>query len=233
MEKIKTRKMRIYFDKLLNGHYFLEEKMEMINWFLKTGNKYDEYTGKWNKDGVSKQLFNYSTNLYSVDFPFPIVCENNVGNASFSFNILDTFIQNCLFNAILKEATLPVKKWRNDEKIGLGKYLIFNFNTDYPTIKHQKFENTYWALLDLKNFIGMSLKKEFYHPNYKGKIDGKIINIIFYTNGNGYVFEYVYSFSKYNYEAGWYKYIRQSENESIPCFLNRIYFEMDSIKFQK
>jgi len=221
--------MRIYFDKLLNGHYSIKEEMEMINWFLKTGNKYDEYTGRWNKDGISKQMFGYSANSHSASFPFPIVCENFIGNASFSFNVLEGFIRNCLYNAIIKEPTSPVIKWRNDEKIEAGKYRVLQFNTDYPEIKHSKFNNTYWTLQDLKKFIGMPLKKEFFHPDYKERIEPKIINIIFYTNGNGYVFEYVYSFSNFDYESGWSNHITQAENESIPCFLNRIYFEMDSM----
>jgi hypothetical protein len=221
--------MRIYFDKLLNGHYSIDVEMEMINWFLKTGNKYDEYTGKWNKDGVSKQIFDYSANSHSANFPFPIVCENFIGNASFSFNVLKGFLQNCLYNAILKEPTSPVKKWRNDENIEAGKYRVIQLNTDYPEVKHSKFENTYWALQNLKKFIGMPLNKEFFNSDYKERINPKIINIIFYTNGNGYVFEYVFSFSNFDYEPGWSNHICQKENESIPCFLNRIYFEMDSM----
>lgn len=221
--------MRIYFDKLLDGRYSIDEELEMINFFLKTGKEYDEYIDKWTIDGVSKQMFDYSANSHSVSFPFPIVCENLIGNASFSFNVLKGFIQNCLYNAILKKTSLPVEKWRNDERIKVGGYRIFQFNTDYPDIKHPKFENTYFALQDLKTFIGMPLKKELFHSVYTERIEPKIINIIFYTNGNGYVFEYVYSFSNFNYEPGWSKYISQKENESIPCFLNRIYFEMDTM----
>lgn len=221
--------MRIYFDKLLNGHYSIEEEMEIINWFLKTGNKYDEYTGRWNKDGVSKQLFAYSANSHCVSFPFPIVCENYIGNASFSFNVIRGFLQCCLYNAILKEPTLPVKKWRKDERVEVGKFRVLPINTDYPEIKHPKFKDAYCTLRRLKEFIGMPLKKELFHPEYKERIEPKIINVIFYTNGNGYVFEYVFSFSNFDYESGWSNYIRQNENESIPCFLNRIYFEMDSM----
>lgn len=221
--------MRIYFDKLLNGYYSIDEELEMINWFLKTGNKYDEYTGRWSKDGVSKQMFNYSANSHNANFPFPIVCKNYIGNGSFSFDVLDGFIQNCLFNAILKVPTSPVKKWRIAEKIEVGKFRNLHINTDYPEIKHQNFEDTHRLLQNLKKFIGMPLKKDFFHPEYIERIAPKIINIIFYTNGYGYVFEYVFSFSNFDYEPGWSNYITQLENESIPCFLNRLYFEMGSV----
>lgn len=219
--------MRIYFDKLLNGHYSFEEEMEMINWILKTGNKYDKYVSRWGGAGVSQQMFDYSANSHDASFPFPIVCENFIGNASYSFNVLKGFIQNCLYNAILKKPNSAVEKWRNDEKIEPGKFKVLNFNTNYPEKKHPKFQNTYWALQKLKNFIGMPLKKQFFHPEYKERTEPKILNVILYTNGNGYVFEYVFSFSNFDYEPGWSNHIAQLENESIPCFLNRIFFEMD------
>ena len=222
--------MRIYFDKLLNRHYSIEEEMEMINWFLKTGNKYDEYTGRWNKDGVSKQMFDYSANSHNADFPFPIVCNNYIGNASMNFDVLNGFIQNCIFNAVYKEPTLPVKKWRSDERIEVGKFRVLDFNTEYPEIKHKDFDNSYRALRSLKMFIDMPLKKELFHSEYKERTKPKIINVILYTNGNGYAFEYVFSFSNFDYESGWSNCIHQKENESIPCFLNRIFIEMDSMR---
>jgi len=221
--------MKIDFTKLLNGYYPLEIEMEMINWFLKTGNKYNEYTDRWTKDGVSKQIFDYSANSHSCSFPFPIVCKNHIGNGSFSFNVLKGFIQNCLFNAILKTPYKPVVKWRKEERIELGKSRMLNFNTDYPLEKNEKFKNTYWALTDLKDIINTPLKKELFHPEYKERLNPKIINVILYTNGNGYVFEYVFSFSTINYEPGWSKYINQQNDESIPCFVNRIFNEIDLV----
>ena len=223
--------MRIYFKKLLNGHYPIEIEMEMINWFLKTGNKYDEFTGRWNKDGVSKQIFNYSANSHSCSFPFPIVYESNyVGNNSFSFNILEGFIQNVIFNAIVKEPTVPVKKWRDAEKIFIDKYRIFEFKEEYPKEKHKDFQSVYWALLDLKNFIGMPLKKELFHPDYEKRTKPKIVSLSFYTNGSGYILDYVFSFENFKYEPGWNRQICQKKDENIPSFLNRIFFEMDLVR---
>jgi hypothetical protein len=223
--------MKIDFTKLLNGHYPLDVEMEAINWFLKTGNKFDEYVGRWQKDGVSKQLFNYSANSHNADFPFPIKCDNYIGNNSMNYNVLKGFISNCLFNAILKQPTKPVAKWRESEKIQMGNYRMLPFNTDFPAPdeKHKYFESEFWSILKLKSFINTSLKKELFHPKALERVNPKIINVILYTNGNGYVFEYVFSFSNYNYEPGWSKYISQKENESIACFLNRIFVEMDLV----
>ena len=203
--------------------------MELINWFLKTGKRFEAYTGRWTKSGISNHMFNYSANSHDASFPFPIVCENYIGNPSYNYDVLGGFIQNCLFNAIIGRATTPVNKWRNAENVKIGKYRILQINTDFPKEKHPQFDNTYWSLQNLKKFIGVSLKKDQFHPTYPDRIDPKIINVIFYTNGNGYVFEYVFSFSNFGYEPGWSKYISQNDNESIPCFLNRIYFEMDLV----
>jgi hypothetical protein len=222
--------MKIDFTKLLNGFYPLEIEMEMINWFLNTGNKYDEYTGRWTKDGVSKQIFGYGANSHNANFPFPIVCENSIGNGSLHVDVFKIFIQNCLFNAILKNPLKPVEKWRKEERIELGKSRMLNFNTEYPTEKNEKFENTFWAITDLKDFIDTPLKKELFHPDYPKRLNPKIINVILYTNGGGYVFEYIFSFSTMDYENGWTKQIWQEKNESIPCFINRIFNEIDLVR---
>lgn len=225
--------MRIYFEKLLNRYYSLDVELEMINWFLKTGEKYTEYTSTWTKDGVSKQLFGYSANSHDASFPFPITSNNFIGNASFSFNVLNSFVQICLFNAILKSAPYPVNRWRKDERIELGKFRVLNFNTEYPNKEelNPKFETTYssYRILvhKLKEYVGMPLKKEFCHPEYIDRIKPKITDINFYTNGRGYVFEYGFSFPKFNYESVWNDSIRQLEDESINCFLNRVMNEMD------
>lgn len=220
--------MRIYFDKLLNGEYPLEVEMEMINWFLKTGNEYDEYTGRWNKDGVSKQMFGYSANSHSASFPFPIVCESYIGNPSFNFNVLKMFVQSCLYNVIIKKPTIPVAKWRKAERIELGRFRELKFNLSKP--ENPKHRYTHLGLHELKNFIGMDLKKELFHAKYEERTDPKVVHVRLYTNGDGYVFEYVFSFECFNYEPGWSKYIRQKEDESIACFVNRIYDEMDLVR---
>lgn len=222
--------MKINFTKLLNGFYPLEIEMEMINWFLKTGNKYDEYTDRWTKDGVSKQIFDYSANSNNASFPFPILGKNSIGNGSYSFNVFKAFIKICLFNAILKNPFKPVEKWRKEERIELGKSRMLNFNIDYPIEKNKKFQNTFWAITDLKDIINTPLKKELFHPDYTKRLNPKIINVILYTNGNGYVFEYVFSFSSCDYEPGWSKYISQQKQESIPCFINRIFNEIDLVR---
>ncbi len=223
--------MKIDFTKLLNGFYPLEVEMEMINWFLKTGNKFDEHVGNWTVDGISKQMFDYSANSNNCKFPFPIKCSNFIGNSSYNFNVLKGFISNCLFNAIIKYPLKPVFKWREFEKIQLGKYRMLNFNLDYPKQeeKHEKLQGIYWGILKLKEIINTPLKKEFFHPDYTERIDPKIIDVVLFTNGNGYVFEYEFSFSNFNYEHGWNKQICQKEGESIAYFLNRVFKEIDLV----
>lgn len=228
---IKIFIMKIDFTKLLNGFYPLEVEMEMINWFLKTGNKFDEHVGNWTVDGISKQMFDYSANSNNCKFPFPIKCSNFIGNSSYNFNVLKGFISNCLFNAIIKHPLKPVFKWREFEKIQLGKYRMLNFNLDYPKQeeKHEKLQGIYCGILKLKEIINTPLKKEFFHPDYTERIDPKIIDVVLFTNGNGYVFEYEFSFSNFNYEHGWNKQICQKEGESIACFLNRVFKEIDLV----
>jgi hypothetical protein len=56
-----------------------------------------------------------------------------------------------------------------------------------------------------------------------------LISLKIYTNGGGYVFEYVYSFSTMDYKNGWKNQIWQEKEESIPCFINRIFNAMDLV----
>ena len=173
-------------------------------------------------------MFNYSVNFgYYVNFPFPITENNFIGSGSRSFNVLDSFIQLCLFNSIVKKPSEPVEDWRNEENVKLGKYRVLNFNTETPTVRHEKYDGyTYWNLLKFKTWIGAKLKPELFYKQYK---DPFLVNILFYTNGDGYIFEYQFGFSD-TFNCKWSEYIIQEKNESMRCFTNRILFQLDNIK---
>lgn len=220
--------MRIYFDKLLNRQYSLEVELEMIDWFLWTSYNYDISPRKHSVDGVSKQMFGYSANNHSASFPFPLLGDSNkIGNASFSFDVLDAFIQCCLFNIILKKAPDAVQRWREAERIALNKFRVTSFSVSDQYFYNQDF---HCGLLGLKNYIGTPLIKDYFHPDYNDRINPRIVNIKFYTNGDGYVFQYYYSFEGENFKnSSWSDYLKQEPKETLTTFIERINQKISSI----
>lgn len=222
--------IRISFKKLLDGEYSHAVELEVLNWMLKTGQKYNERVARWSVDGVSKQIFGYSANSHNdVSFPFPIKCDPRIGNASFSCSPFDMFLHTCFYNAIMKPASSPVLKWRNDERIGVCRSRVLNIDDGYMYVKHDSYGGVKSTIQDFRHLIGEPLKKEYFQANYKDRTEPKIINVVFTTNGYGYMLILGYSFKEYKYEAGWDHVISQISGEGIVAFLNRVLVELDEL----
>lgn len=222
--------IRISFKKLLDGEYSHAVELEVLNWMLKTGQKYNEQVAKWSVDGVSKQIFGYSANSHNhVNFPFPIKCEPWIGNASFNCSPFDMFLHTCFYNAIMKPALAPVWKWREDERIGIDKSRGLNIDDSRILVNHRLYTGVKSTIQDFRNLVGRPLKKKYFQPDFKDRTEPKVIDVVFTTNGDGYRLILSYSFKEYKYEAGWSHIISQMADEGIEAFLNRVLVELDEL----
>lgn len=218
-------KMKIDFSKLVldvswYSGYDTETKLEILNWFLKTGKKHREKSG-WYEYGVSQHIFGYSANECDAYFPIPILYKKVSGEfGSMNINVLDLFFQSVFTNAVLTNGRNAVLSWRKDERILLGKYRMLDFPMENPEYKKDgcgRNMNTFWFL----NFIG------FYVGNKSILHDIKLCTI-----GNGYICE----FSVLQEDKDWFgeniyktHELHQEKSESIGCFINRVLSKIEDL----
>lgn len=201
-----TSTVKIDFSKLIGCEYPIEIKMEVLNWMLKTGKGYDHKYG-WSRDGINKSLLAYCANNRDVPARLP------------NYNDLNMFFDAVFARAVFSPANKPLNEWREKENIKPYKYRMLKFNNKMPEYPIILIRNIY----ELK---GKIIKKEYHHPDYPDRTEPKIIRISIFTIGNGWEVGYEFSFKEFNYDPWWYKNFRQSENESVCEFLDRIYREL-------
>lgn len=204
---------KINFSKLIGCYYPLDVKMEVLNWMLKTGKGLDHSYG-WHRDGINKSLFSYSANNHDCIVPLPKETE--------------LFFDAIFARALLLKENEPLKKWRSNESIYLGKYRMLKFNMELPNADGVP-PFLPWLINDIRKLNGKFLKKEFHHPEYKNRTDPKIIDILIYTVGNGWIVQYGFSFKEMDYESGWRNGFTQQSTESVWSFLYRSYNELSQL----
>jgi hypothetical protein len=204
-------KEKIDFTKLLCGEYHLEESLEMVNWFFSTGleGNYEEQRG-WHRCGINQLLYGYSANNENNHGePFPIESPSR----------LRSFVTSIFVRAIVSPRSWDGKgkiaEWRTKNRIGMGKYRIFNF----PDGSKNDAISLLWKIADYKN---RKIKEKFAHPDYPNRTRPRIIDVTFSTCGKGYYVNIEFSFWEFNYEPGWTVEIAtQKKGEYLGDFLAR------------
>lgn len=213
LQNIMLSAVKVDFSKLTGNKYPLETKMAILDWMLRTGKGFDHQYG-WNRDGINKSLLDYSANNY--DKP---VCLPKNKNYSLFFDAV-------FARAIYAQENKPLKEWRMKESIYPDKYRMLKFNDAVPNY----YQNSIYRLIsDIFDFDNKLLKKSLHHPEYKDRIEPKILLTSIFTRGNGWIVQYEFSFKNFNYELGWTEGFHQNENESIFQFLKRSYDELCNI----
>lgn len=191
-----TEKLHVNFSKLI-GSYDIQKKMLVIDWFLRTGVKHKQWTGRWTREGISKRLFGYSANESEHEFSMPYK------TIYWNF-VLDAI----LARAIFQEPNKPVKEWRIEERILPNKSRVFN-------VKEYQKTYIFHPIEDIFSFNNRLLKKKYAHPDYKNRLKPKIIGISIFTLGRGWTVRCLFSFECYDYENGWDFYFNQKKTETI------------------
>lgn len=211
------KKIKISFSKLIDQYkYDLEEKMNILDWMLKTGKGHDHSYG-WYVDGINKSLFGYSANNY--DHPCRLPRDNYEG-------CFDMFFDAVFARAIFSPENNSLKSWREEENIYPGKFRMLKFEPSTHTYGE---DSIYSLIHKIYNLECKILKKKHHHPEYKNRTLPKIIDISIYTVGNGWIVEYQFSFKEFNYEPGWTNGYIQQENESVYNFLKYSLTKINSI----
>lgn len=211
--------MRIYFSKLLGNHYNIEQKMFVLDWMLKTGVPFSEYTSRWVKDGVNKCLFDYSANDHSHQHSIPI----NNWEYSWWFDAIFS-------RAIYKDVPVPVQKWRKSEKIFPNKFRVLKMFKNMPAKYYEEHKHLSWLILGIFNLKGDLLNKNFHHKDFTERTEPKIIWIKVFATGGGWVVQYGFSFKEFNYENGWQKEFLQKHNQSLWEFFGETLDHLKKIK---
>ena len=167
---------------------------------LKTGNKHiHKYS--WYENGINQSLYGYSANNHNHTQPIPQ-------------NDLDWFFDAIFARAIYKSPNKPLEAWRQEERISPTKHRMLKFKNS--TSPHKLIRQIY-------DKRGMSLKKEFVHPEFLERTEARILDVQIFTVGNGWIVNYCFSFKEFDYEPGWTQGYIQKEDESISEFLERSY----------
>lgn len=215
MKEIVTKyesKIKIDFAKLIGNKYLLEIKMAVLDWMLNTGIGYDHQYGL-NVDVVNKSLLGYSANNHDVPVFLP-------KNKDYSL-----FFDAVFARAIYAQENKSLKSWREKNSIIPGKSRILKFKNGIPDCKKKNVNSLVYSIQD---FEGKILKKEHHHPDYENRTEPKIIEILIYTIGKGWVVQYMFSFKEHTYEPGWTKSFYQNDDESIWQFLKRSYDKLSN-----
>lgn len=214
------KRIKIDFQQLIDGRYPLNVQLEVFNWMLKTGERHETRTGRWTVDGIDKAIYGYSAN-------------NHHSYTDFSKDFSRT-LQIGFCNLIVKSPDQAVKKWRDSENVGLSKYRMLSFPEEYPQLNIYKHHwNLYGEIKRIYDYVGMPLKKKFFHPDYPKRRYPKILSIRFSTGGDGYTITFCFSFKfgkdgsgADDYEPGWDYSIGQKAGESIDMFIHRFHNRM-------
>jgi len=196
------KRLKVSFSKLIGRHYAIDEKMEILNWMLRTGKNHDVVTGRWDVAGVGQQIFDYSGN------PHDYICTMPFDTEWLSWHF-DAIFARAVF---LEPSNPAIINWRKAENIYPYKYRMIQCNTEGL--------DNYDRMRKIASFDGKYMIKEFAHPDSK-RTEPKIIELCIYTIGNGWIVSYTFSFKEFDYEPGWDFHIHQSEDESIRDFFDR------------
>ena len=225
MKEIKTRKLRVDFQKLINDRYSTEEMLLIYQWLIKIGRDCNKQYG-WNRYGLHQSLHGYSYNNEPREV-YPL-------SSDFEKVIYDGFVN------LLCKTNNPqiVKTFLEENKIQIGKIRVLTITEleekrDYfKKITNRSFWN------DCRDKIrhitgaykGLELKKELFHPEYTDRLKPRIINNVqFGTNYNKWYVWFNFSFECFDYENGWKYEISQEELESLPSFFDRAIETIDSL----
>ena len=216
------KKLRIDFQKLINGGYDTEEMLLIYQWLIPMGKSCNKQYG-WNRYGLHQSFHGYSY--------------NNERNEIFPLHVdfIDVVKQG--FVNLLCKTNQPtiVKEFLSENRIGIGKIRVIEIHTHANGEYYKDIVNGWDGLRGLLNHIttaykGLLLKKELFHPDLDDHVNPRIIdNISFGTNDNKWYAWFTFSFENFNYEPGWKHNFSQKQDESIYSFFDRVVEEMEGL----
>ena len=222
---MKARRIRIDFQKIINGWYCEEDLLYIYRWLISIGRSCNKQHG-WCRYGLHQSFHGYSYNNEKNEIhPLDSDCFKT---------IYDGFVR------ILCKTNLPdvVEAFLDENNIRIGKIRVIKFEENELENDYYKVSTGHRFGLPVEQLIyhittaykGLELKKEHFHPDYKDRIKPRIIdNVKIGTNHNKWYAWFTFSFEKFDYEPGWEWRISQNENEPISNFFNRAIEEIDGL----
>jgi len=215
-------RLRIDFQKLINGYYNDEEMLYIYQWLIQLGQPCNKQCG-WYRFGLHQSFHGYSHN-------------NEARSIHPLHSDYRTIIDNGFVNILCKTNNAScVNDFLKENRIQLGKIRILKIPV------YEKSEYYYKSIInsyDLKDMLhhittaykGLLLKREFFHPEYDDRIDPRIIDDMSFGSNNGkWSAWFNFSFKNFDYEPGWQYEFGQKDDESIYSFFDRVIKEMDNL----
>lgn len=227
---MRTRKIVVDWQKIINGDYSLwnYDILNVYRWLLNIS-KNCQKQKYWDRWGFHQTFHGYSHNNDTY----------NTYMLAYNYN---SVLYNGFVNILCKtDQPKIVADFLKSERIELGRKRII-------TIEETEDENKYYERLTghvgysdiiehlTSSYKDLLLKKEYFHPEYKDRLNPRIIdNINFGTRGECFSVELKFSFDGM-YDANncsfWTYEISQKEKEPLRTFFNRAIQEIDLLLIQ-
>lgn len=223
---MKTRRIRVDFQKIIDGNYLQKDLLLIYQWLMRISFSCYEQDG-WYRYGLHQSFHGYSHNNYSS--------EAYKLSKNWESIIYDGFVR------LLCRTKHPrvVREFLEKERIQLGKIRVITITEENENYYYSKLTSREdLAINDIGKSIrhlteaykGLELKKEHFHPTLEGRLRPRIIdNVHFGTTGNKWHVSFTFSFECFNYEPGWNYSIYQKDNEGLSAFFSRSIEEIDSL----
>lgn len=220
---MKERKIRVDFQKIINRGYVDFDTLLAYQWLINLGRNCSEQHG-WTRCGLHQSFHQYSANNHNHHYPLSSNWAEIVRNG---------------FVGLLCKTIHPqvVHDFLEKERIKIGKVRVIK------VIEDDSLNNSYLSKITggrylgtdilrhlTKAYKGLELKKEFFHPDIKGRLRPRIIdNVKFGTQDNRWIVWFTFSFECMDYAPGWRYEIGQNENEELESFFNRAVEQIDNL----
>ena len=217
---MKQRRLYIDFQKIINALYFDFDTLLAYQWLINLGRNCSEQHG-WNRSGLHQSFHQYSANNHNHFYPLSQNWKSIIKSGFFS---------------LLCKTNHPkvVSDFLEKERIQLGKKRIIKVTENTDVNRYYSKLNGYRGSCVITHlteaYKGLELKKEYFHPDYKGRLRPRIIdNVKFGTQNNRWIVWFTFSFECMDYEPGWRYEIGQNENEELESFFNRAVEQIDNL----
>lgn len=217
---MEEKRLRIDFQKIINGGYRTFDLLLIYQWLINLGQSVSKQSG-WCRYGLHQSFHEYSYNNEPYEY-YPL-----------GYNYEDVIRKG--FVSLLCKTNHPplIYDFLEKERIQIGKVRIIK-STENASKRNRYYAdktNAFDVVRHLTEaYKGLELKKEFFHPDYPARVRPRILdNVKFGTNSNKWRVWFNFSFENFDYENGWEYGISQSENEDIESFFNRAVEKIDNL----
>lgn len=205
------KRLKIDWQKLVDGGYPASVRLQVFQWMLATGHRFETKPGRWGcTNGMDKLLYGYSACNYESLTPIGRNVEQTLSLA--------------FLRAIVRTPDPWLAEWRKAEGVGLGKCRHLMFDLREPEVDFYK-EGSWILFVEIARLYDLRHRRlrddvgvfQSSMPYVKG------VNLT--ANHEWFGVEVHYSIAEHP-GGGWTVWIYQEEGESLDLFVRRASLQM-------